>query len=429
MLFKNLTTLDNNSTVEQKIQWLKTNQHYCAKPFHTLQLSVNEMDQYRASPCCNYTGEIGLLPPDDQFLQLKTDIINGVKNKGCALCWQSEETNDYSERIRDMLYWQPQEINNFINTGVIKEFNLGTMFSNVCNLACRSCTPSASSTYSLITEQPVSKSLSIDIRENVDKWEALLTYTRELVEKYELVRIGLIGGETMLQRGATEYINFLASLKNVNNIVLALTSNFTSLNQVVFDHLDKFRRLDLTASVDSCGENYHYVRWPAQFSKIQNNIDEYLRIRKESKALTTFGIASVFGLNNIFYIKEYLDFLYNSFRKRSDITIHVLLLTQPNVISIENLPIRYRPMLSEYIRQAIAHPVLRNPNALPMKIFLEGVETFLKSDRVVYSRFTDFLKFTANFDRRTDCYFDHFNKRLYDILTIEDKTLYQGFLK
>ena len=106
-----------------------------------------------------------------------------------------------------------------------------------------------------------------------------------------------------------------------------------------------------------------------------------------------------------------------------------MLLTQPNVISIENLPIRYRPMLSEYIRQAIAHPVLRNPNALPMKIFLEGVETFLKSDRVVYSRFTDFLKFTANFDRRTDCYFDHFNKRLYDILTIEDKTLYQGFLK
>lgn len=429
MLFKNLTTLDNNSTVEQKIQWLKTNQHYCAKPFHTLQLSVNEMDQYRASPCCNYTGEIGLLPPDDQFLQLKTDIINGVKNKGCALCWQSEETNDYSERIRDMLYWQPQEINNFINTGVIKEFNLGTMFSNVCNLACRSCRSSASSTYSLITEQPVSKSLSIDIRENVDKWEALLTYTRELVEKYELVRIGLIGGETMLQRGATEYINFLASLKNVNNIVLALTSNFTSLNQVVFDHLDKFRRLDLTASVDSCGENYHYVRWPAQFSKIQNNIDEYLRIRKESKALTTFGIASVFGLNNIFYIKEYLDFLYNSFRKRSDITIHVLLLTQPNVISIENLPIRYRPMLSEYIRQAIAHPVLRNPNALPMKIFLEGVETFLKSDRIVHSRFTDFLKFTANFDRRTDCYFDHFNKRLYDILTIEDKILYQGFLK
>jgi hypothetical protein len=431
LIFNNLTVLDENASIEEKVQWLKINNHWCAKPFHTLQVQANTLDNLSANPCCNHNPSEFLQLPEQQFSALKADIAMGVRHKSCETCWKTEITNDFSERVRDMMYWSPKEINNFISTGVIKnnEFNLGIKFSNFCNLACRSCSSGCSSTYAMITQDnTVSSAVSTDISQNATVWKSLLDLTKRLTETYEVVRIGMIGGETMIQKGATEYIKYLITLPRVNKIVLTATSNFTTLDPIIFEHMNKFRRLDLTASIDSTGDNYHYVRWPAQFSKIQNNLEEYIRIRQSSSTLTTLNIASVFGLNNIFYINEYLDFLHACLKKQSDITINVLHLSEPRIISIENLPVKYRARLLEYIQLALHHPVLTTSNAVPMKIFLQGVEQFLNTDRVIHSMFNNFLKFTADFDCRTNCNFEKFNQRLYEVLDTNDQLIYQNYL-
>lgn len=428
MIFQNLTLLEEDSTVEKKIQWLKTHNHFCAKPFHTLQVEMNSDGQLTASPCCNYSGDIGLSSTEQQFSAIKLDIANGIKHKKCRRCWNTEKSNDYSERIRDLIYWPTDSINKFLTTTQVSEFNIGIKFSNFCNLACRSCHQHLSSTYAQIKNQMVPLAMSTDISKDSTVWPALLDYTKELTETYELVKVGLIGGETMLQQGAEQYIDYLAALPNSNNVIIALTSNFTTLNDKLFKHLDHFRRFDLTASIDSVGHNYHYVRWPAQFSKIQQNIDKYIEIRKNTYTLTTFTIASVWSLNNIFYINEYLDFLMDCIKKQSDLIVHVLHLDTPASIAVENLPVKYRAALLPYIQTALAHPVIEYPNALSMKIFLQGVESFLQSTVIVHNLFDDFLKFTADFDQRTKCEFEEFNSRLYQVMSSTDQNTYKNYL-
>lgn len=426
LIFKNIKPAANNATVSEKIQWFKKHNHWCAKPFHTVQIDVDTAgNNIIVKPCCNYReSELGLLPPLEQFAQLRNDIIQGVKHAACWQCHDVEKFNDYSERVRDTVFWDGSSINELLFTGKTNEFNFGIKFSNFCNLACRSCDPTVSSTYATVTKLTDVKYKPRDIS-HTPVWQSVLDYTKQLTETYDLVHIGLIGGETMVQEGASQYIEYLASLPKVNNIVLRITSNFTSLDEKLFKHMNKFRRVDLTASVDSTGENYHYVRWPAKFSKIQNNIAEYQKIRSKATTITNLTIASVFGLNNIFYIKEYLDFLHEQLTQHPDTIVHVLHLSIPEMQSIENLPVRYRSSLLPYIQQALNHPVLTLPNSTSMLLFLQGVESFLKTDQIKHELFNEFLKFTAEFDQHTDCYFDKFNSRLYNILNDTDIDYYK----
>jgi len=108
--------------------------------------------------------------------------------------------------------------------------------------------------------------------------------------------------------------------------------------------------------------------------------------------------------------------------------VHVLHLEWPPQHSVENLPVAYRPALLKYIQRALEHTVLKNPCALPMKIFLQGVESFLQSTVVVHDLFDDFLKFTADFDQRTKCEFQEFNSRLYQVMSDVDQTTYKNYL-
>jgi hypothetical protein len=144
--------------------------------------------------------------------------------------------------------------------------------------------------------------------------------------------------------------------------------------------------------------------------------------------LITFTIASVWGLNNIFYINEYLDFLMDCLNKQPDVMVNVLHLESPANIAVENLPVEYRSALLPYVQTALAHPVIEYSNALPMKIFLQGVEKFLQTTTVVHDLFDNFLKFTADFDQRTKCNFEEFNSRLYQAMSSIDQNTYKKYL-
>lgn len=424
----NLSLVDESASTEEKIQWYKKHNYFCAKPYHTLQLQLHPSGQIQSKPCCNYPGDLGTDLLAQQFRSIKQDIERGVQHSGCQKCWVTEKTNDHSERIRDMAYGPARFINDFVAQGKINQFNLGVKFSNFCNLACRSCWADCSSTYAQLVGQRVSPSVSTDISDDPVTWQTLLDITARAVEQHPEVAIGLIGGESMIQAGAEKYVEFLKSLPNSKNIILGMTSNFTTLNPRLLKHIDHFRRFDITASIDSVGQNYHYVRWPAQFSKIESNLADWVEIRR-GRTNTTFTVASVWGLNNIFYINEYLDFLTQCYQTHPDMVVHVLHLESPQVLSMENLPVRYRAGLLPYIQQALAHSVFEHVTAAPMRVFLQGVERLLISDAVVHDLFDGFLSFTADFDQRTKCRFEEYNARFYQTLSPADQAQYQAYLK
>lgn len=429
MTFKNVSLVSNDAGPDDIVHWMKQHPYWCIKPFQTSHLSFSNTPQgekFEASPCCNYSGDFeNLTTTNQQYSKLKYNIVNGISSSECQRCYKIEETNDFSERIREVIQFSPAYLNNFVNTGKLKDYTIGIRFGNFCNLACRSCSGAHSSTYAKVTD---THRPDHEVTVQSSQWNNLLTYTKQIVDDHDLVHVGLIGGETMIQPGAVQFTDFLSQLEQSKKIVLRITSNFTTLNKDILKHIDQFLRVDLTASIDSTGKNYHYVRWPAQFDKIKENIKQYQHIRKSTQALTTFSIASVFSLNNIFYIEEYIDFLQECIGQQHDTMINVLHLDNPDILSIQNLPLQYRLELLPYIQRALQKKVLNFSGLFPMKVFLQGVETFLNTEQIVVDKFDKFLEFTANFDQRTHCDFSEFNTRLYNILTETDKNKYLGYL-
>ena len=312
------------NTFDEKITWFKINQHICVKPFQTLQIEASADNKLVARPCCNYkVPEEFKLPVAQQFAEVKNDIRAGKKNSQCDTCWTIEKTNDYSERIREItprnLKSDNDELSDLLTEKKYSaEFNIGIKFSNFCNLACRSCNIYVSSTYaSTIGNTTIPAGITEDISNDPVKWERLIRGIDEILQNNQYINIGLIGGESMIQPGAVKLVEHLVSLNVCDRITLGVTSNFTNLNQRIVAHFNKFKKVTLTASIDSTGENYHYVRWPAKFTKIQEHLDELTVLQKQYPHIE-LRIASVFGLNNIFYINEYLDFLSTALENNSD---------------------------------------------------------------------------------------------------------------
>jgi hypothetical protein len=423
------------NTFDEKITWFNKNQHICIRPFQTLQIEVSSENKLIARPCCNYAiAEELVADLAQQFIAVKNDIRDGKKNSLCNTCWTAEQTNNYSERIRGIVPWPLEGLQSRLEIFLqeknnLDEFNIGIKFSNFCNLACRSCNIYVSSTFASITgNNNIPIGIADDISTDPVKWLQLTNLIDQVLETYQYVNIGLIGGETMIQPGAVKFVEYLVSQGVCNRISLGLTSNFTSLNCQLITHFNKFKKVHLTASVDSTEKNYHYVRWPAQFSKIQKNLDQLRELQKQNSNIE-LSIAAVFALNNIFYINEYLDFLKKELENNTKTQAHALFLTNPEVLAIENLPVQYRPELAKYIARALTHPVLNLDNCAGIKLLLQGIATFLATDQIVHNLFDNFLKFTANFDQRTDCYLKDFNQRLYEILNDTDIKIYENYLK
>jgi sulfatase maturation enzyme AslB (radical SAM superfamily) len=50
---------------------------------------------------------------------------------------------------------------------------------------------------------------------------------------------------------------------------LHITSNFTKVDNSWLEIFEKFNRIHISASIDSTNANFNYVRWPANFNKVE----------------------------------------------------------------------------------------------------------------------------------------------------------------
>ena len=118
----------------------KLSKTYCPLPFMHSHASASG----RFKPCCNsdviaswkyrsteYNYSEWFVHPEME--QLRNDLLNGVKNKMCDVCWSQEDIGDDSHRTRYIRRFKDTDINN------PKITYLDLKLSNECNLACRMC--------------------------------------------------------------------------------------------------------------------------------------------------------------------------------------------------------------------------------------------------------------------------------------------------
>jgi hypothetical protein len=424
--------------VDQRLLWAKENPTLCIFPYVTLDTRYSEFqpDTVYKTCCCNLDARL-FVPSEgaDPFAEIKQQQNRGEWPEACFRCRAEEDHGGNSERIVGFISYIQDRLENFVHDRSLIEYELRVKFSNFCNLACRSCGATESSTWARMTNTKVDAEYEVDISESPEHWKMITDTILEKLPEVEHFYVHFIGGESLVQPGMKKLMDWMFDQGLANRINIRVTTALTVRPNDDFLHkLSQFKTVDINLSIDSVGENYRYMRWPARFEKIESNLDTLIKhgikfVNKSMVPAWTCLLTPVFSLNNIFYIKDWLDYWHGWFQRHGfAFKIQPINLTEHTWhLDVEALPRAYRAPLIELLTRCQQHEIFRTypGHTRVMFNFLTSTIDELENMPDNINDWHKFLAHTAYFDKKTQQSFAILNERLYNVLNDTDQILYQ----
>jgi len=392
-------------SVDQRLLWAEQNPTLCIYPYVTLDTRYSEFSSEPVfKTCCCSLDDRTFVPSAgaDPFADIKEQQLNEQWPEACWRCKSEEDHGGASERVNGFLGYIEDRLKSFVEKQTLPEFELRVKFSNFCNLACRSCTETESSTWARITNTPVSEQYEIDISTSPEHWELITTTILEKLPKVEHFYVHFIGGESLVQPGMKKLLNWMIAQGIAPRVHLRVTTALSVRpGYDLMSKMSQFRDVDINLSIDSVGDNYQYLRWPAKFEKIENNLATLM-----SHFMT--------------YWSAWFDQQHYSFPIQP-----INLIDRTQHLDIEALPIRYRATLIKFLQTCLEHKIFRKyPNQTRMLFnFISSTIEELKNMPESHEQWLKFLSHNAYFDKKTDQSFAMLNERLYNLLDAPDKEL------
>jgi len=221
----------------------------------------------------------------------RTSMLEGQWPKeNCAYCRKIEEAGGVSDRIRHTSIPEmfPEELETNPTAINIDPVIVEVFFNNFCNLGCLYCNPELSSSieaeyrkFGNFNEHGV-ELLSVD------------THFKELIPYFwdwfpigfvKLKRFHVLGGEPFLQKEFDKLLDMIEKYPNPDCELNVITNLMVPKNRIE-NYLEKFKkllvgkkikRIDITCSIDSWGEQQEYVRWGINLKEWEENFKLLLR--------------------------------------------------------------------------------------------------------------------------------------------------------
>ena len=427
---------------EQRIEWVRNKKDIC--PMLDLSMFVRPKMLYgevrgissipELACCCTIDQELIDINIENLKNDSPLDLLRSQFNKNslppaCHFCEEQEAIGAISERLRSAGYSfnTDAEWDSYLeNKKNIPQYDISIKFSSFCNLACRVCSATESTTYAKITN--TGDSNFSDISENAVEWGILLDFIEKKIAEQPNVKIITVGGETFLNDGFYLLVDWLCEKNYAQKIDLRITTNLTvNPSKELLKQFEQFHEVGICASLDSTYDNFHYVRWPARWSKIEENIQTFSDYQAQCGNLGFYLVIN-WNLNNIFYIDDFIEYWYNNPIFGSIYSMH---LYRPEPLQVEQLPVRYtKPMLEKLIkcRDHDFFVKYKDYHVDSLYHFITSTINYYTNNTQDNNKQFDFyLNYNAGFDARTNTAMAKYNSRLYDLFTDEDKLKYQHY--
>ena len=204
-------------------------------------------------------------------------------------------------------------------TGMIEKFGvkenfpgpqrLDLMFDISCNLACRTCGPGLSTHWQK------------HLKENKIDFVSSSTVSRadeivKILEKLDLSNLGMVvisGGETLLGKNYWQAVDAIANMvpNARHNLTLSFQTNGTqTIEKKYYPIIEKFQLVKLNFSLDGIGEQFEYLRWPASWNQV---VDNMLALRENLPANVMFLIEETISIFNLYYQTKLDNWAKNNF--------------------------------------------------------------------------------------------------------------------
>jgi MoaA/NifB/PqqE/SkfB family radical SAM enzyme len=309
---------------------------------------------------------------------LRSDLANGVRNSNCNQCWQSEDLGKQSLRqgynTLFKSYVDFAQIKASLKNKNFQEINYPTTWEidigNSCNLKCIMCDPRLSDK---IQEEVLSNKLKFSQFPKLIQQSEGITHTNWVNSesgqnflsdiKKNLKWIKIQGGEALSVKGVRDLIENLDS----QEVTLSLTTNGTVLDQRLLTALSKFKRVEISISVEAIGQANDVIRYGSQWETIEKNINSLMSCQNVDLQLN-----HVLQNTSTIFLPNVIEFA-----EQQGLHLSVLPLYHPAYLSLSSIPSRHLDNLINVVEQM----EIKNVRNKPIKQYLTNVR-----DRTVYNQ-------------------------------------------
>ena len=251
---------------------------------------------------------------DSKFIPLREKNKQNVWAAGCENC-QSLETAGHVSFRQGMI--QGLDVSGYDLSGPAR---IDLMADINCNLACRTCGPEVSTFWQKHLKDHGQWTEPV---ESVQYYDTVISALNKL-DLSNLRMLVFCGGETLLGQSYWKVANWLAD--NIPNakqqLTLCFQTNGTqSIHPQYYELIDRFRLVKLHISLDGIGERFEYLRWPASWNQVTDNI---MQIRELAPSNTMFLIEETVSVFNLLYLDELSHWAKDNFstNREGDIINH-----------------------------------------------------------------------------------------------------------
>lgn len=350
--------------------------------------------------------------------EIRRTMLLDIPHEACIRCDREDASGVRSRRKNENELWQDTftkedalkvtQEDGTIDTSAVPVMYYDLRFGNLCNLKCRMCGPTDSSSWydeyvkvwnndTYDDSHGLVKLVLNDkgkyVPENNDyDWPLQNNFWNDIETNISNIRqIHTVGGEPLL---IDQHYNLLKKCVDsgyAQNITIEYNSNITNIPEKAWNYWKKFRYVNIGASLDGVHEVNNYIRYPSKFWKIAEN----LRKLDESESNIRVWIAVTIQALNVENIPEMMLWvLKQNFKKigvnhfRPVITPH--LLHGPKYMSIKILPPtskkrieqKWKNMLPNIIDLILAHKyiICKDEFIQHTKKFVDSYVTYMYSD-------------------------------------------------
>jgi MoaA/NifB/PqqE/SkfB family radical SAM enzyme len=359
------------------------------------------------------------------FRSARLKMLNGEQVESCKTCYTEESVGIRSHRQIENIVWikklgfnRIQDlISNTNDDGSVNHdlITVDLRLGNTCNLQCVMCRPVDSSKW-FKHATILAKELKSDAKwdwqhkvKNYDvknfEWYKDADFLESFYQSASNIKhIIFGGGEPLYIKEHKEIIKALVDKGYSRNIELRYHTNGTIWDPEVVELWNNFKFVDIMVSLDGCQSVNDYIRYPAKWSVIEEN----LKLYDDTADHIDVKILCTVQALNIEHLPDFAEWLlnqnYKKISKRTGGIFHPGILHYPAYLSTKVLP----QVVKDSVSKKILNFVSKNENNKQIQKFKQLVEFMNSEDHsFMFDRTTEYLdKIDSLRDTNADAIFD-----------------------
>jgi MoaA/NifB/PqqE/SkfB family radical SAM enzyme len=318
--------------------------------------------------------------------EIKQALLNGQQHANCRDCWDEEAAGRSSIRTRanqDYAEVRPMD--------QPRVFMLKP--GNACNLTCRHCNPYVSSKWYKDHYTATQHTSNITFKEYASRYDSIRdsfddeNHLWDTLKKWNdgIVFYDLYGAEPLLINPLLEVLRHSVSTGSSKHQDIHINTNGTIWHDDFNTLFANFNHVELAVSIDGIADQFEYMRYPANWSKVLENLKRYQQLAQFNTSIK-FSVCITVSLLNVYYLIDYLNFFHSM-----GIETTVNIVHRPNYLNVRIAP------------QAVKQAIIDNLN---IKRLTESSWDFKVKEIIDYIRldYEDPQELLKEFWRHTNLY-------------------------